>query len=297
MASIELRLPLPDLYPRAALLQFQQRDTQALAERVDAGRVYKGLCWQRHPACFRLEFAGEEAWMQLAVDAEEIDLNDGFDAFCRRFLGLNQQIAAFEHHYRQHPALAPLLSRQAGLRVMQTATPFEALTWAILGQQVSVQAAVAVRRRLIQAAGVQHSSGLYCYPDAQALAAFQLADFRALGLSQTKAQSLLQVVVQVLDGRLPLDDWLDPVPVEDISRALLAIKGIGPWTLNYCLLRGFGWLDGSLHGDSAVRAMLQTLLQRERPLTPAETQAWLADFAPWRALVAAHLWQSKSLPA
>jgi DNA-3-methyladenine glycosylase II len=62
--------------------------------------------------------------------------------------------------------------------------------------------------------------------------------------------------------------------------------------VNYALLRGFGWLDGSLHGDIAVRNQLQQLLITET--RPDETVAkdWLSQFEPWRALVAAHLWRS-----
>ena len=78
-----------------------------------------------------------------------------------------------------------------------------------------------------------------------------------------------------------------------VEKALLAIKGIGPWTVNYVLLRGFGWLDGSLHGDVAVRNALARLLARPG-VSQAEAGQWLAGFAPWRALVAAHLWASLS---
>lgn len=57
-------------------------------------------------------------------------------------------------------------------------------------------------------------------------------------------------------------------------------------------MRGFAWLDGSLHGDAAVRRYLQVLLQQEH-ISPKQTEQWLAQFAPWRALAAAHLWHSQ----
>ena len=56
------------------------------------------------------------------------------------------------------------------------------------------------------------------------------------------------------------------------------------------LFSGFGFLDGSLHGDVAVRRNLQALLGREEKIDENETKRWLAQFSPWRALVAAHLW-------
>ena len=98
-----------------------------------------------------------------------------------------------------------------------------------------------------------------------------------------------------MDGSLPLDAWAQRLPdAEWVRQQLLAVRGIGPWTVNYALLRGFGWLDGSLHGDVAVRRSLQSLLASPEKITEAATQAWLAQVAPWRALVAAPLWAAQS---
>jgi DNA-3-methyladenine glycosylase II len=95
---------------------------------------------------------------------------------------------------------------------------------------------------------------------------------------------------------LPLDDWLHhQASPELIANSLAAIKGIGPWTISYALLRGYGWLDGSLHGDAAVRRAIRGLMALEQ-LSDKEAEQWLKPFSPWRALLAAHLWawQSRS---
>ena len=82
-----------------------------------------------------------------------------------------------------------------------------------------------------------------------------------------------------------------PEALNSFTREMLVgIRGIGPWTINYTLLRGFASVDGSLHGDVAVRRGLQKLLGRSEKIDADEAEAWLARFTPWRALVAAHLW-------
>jgi 3-methyladenine DNA glycosylase/8-oxoguanine DNA glycosylase len=78
---------------------------------------------------------------------------------------------------------------------------------------------------------------------------------------------------------------------------LLAIPGIGPWTVNYALLRGFGYLDGSLHGDVAVRRGMQTLFGSEEKINDKKAETWLEMFSPWRALIAAHIWAAQSSTA
>lgn len=286
------KIDLPHDFRTRDIFEFHNRDAQAVAERLDGSTLQKGLAWQGQPACLTIAFDARQAVAELSVDglADAGDLA-ALKALVQRMLGLTQPIGEFERHYREHPQLGPLIAKQSGLRVPVSASPFEALTWAVTGQQISVSAATSLRRKLIQVAGLKHSGGLACYPDASRIAGLSLEQLRLAGFSQTKAQTLLILSQMVRDQRLPLDQWIaDAPPIEEIREQLLRIRGIGPWTVNYALLRGFGWLDGSLHGDAGVRRGLQSLLGRSESITENEAQRWLAAFSPWRALIAAHLW-------
>ena len=289
---------LPAGFRAADILKFHRRDPQAFAERAESDSLHKGLVWAGTAACLSVRFETQQAIAEIALDGRLTAAQaESLATHVRRVLGLTQAVEDFEQNYREHPLLGPLIARQPGLRVAQAGTPVEALTWGITGQQISVAAAVSMRRRLIQAAGVVHSCGLACYPDAERLARVGEADLRAAGFSQGKAQTLLAVSEKVLAGELPLEEWQMTLPVEEMRERLLAVRGIGPWTVNYMLLRGFGWLDGSLHGDVAVRRALQGLLQSPEKIGEAATREWLESFSPWRALVGAHLWASLAVTA
>lgn len=294
-ATLRCTVELPPTFRPADILAFHRRDPAMVAERVDEDGFHKGLAWNGQAACLGVRFLDGQAEAGLAIDGPAgAGDQDMLERMVRRMLGLTQPVEAFEETYRTHPQLGWLIAAHPGLRVPLAATPFEALTWAIAGQQISVSAAVAARRKLIVAAGLRHSAGLWCYPDASRLAGLDETVLRAAGFSQTKAGSLLTLSRQVQAGLLPLEAWTVELPVEHIREALLRVRGIGPWTVNYALLRGFGWLDGSLHGDAAVRRNLQALLGVPDKVTENETRDWLAGFTPWRALVAAHLWAMHS---
>lgn len=289
--SLQLAVALPAGFRVEDILQFHRRDREAVAEAVGTDRLRKGLLWRGLPACLEVVFAGTQAHVQLAIDGPVLasDLRE-LDACVSRMLGLTQAVEDFEARYGTHPELGPLIARQRGLRVPVAASPFEALVWAITGQQISVHAAISMRRKLILATGVPHSAGLYCHPDAPRLAGASEATLRGAGLTASKAATVLAVSAAAADGRLPLADWTRALPAAEAEHLLLAQRGIGPWTVNYTLLRGYGWLDGSLQGDVAVRRSLQQLLGEATRLEAARTAEWLAQFSPWRALVAAHLW-------
>ncbi|MCF8200174.1 MAG: 3-methyladenine DNA glycosylase 2 [Sulfuritalea sp.] len=294
VSRVACNIDLPAGFRVGAVLAFHGRDPQAVAERIEGNCLHKGLSWEGRPACLTIDFDSSHAKAELAIDGARSTDEAVLLKKLRHMLGLTQQVENFEQQFRMHPQLGSLIVRQAGLRVPQAASPFEALSWAIIGQQISVGAAISIRRRLIQACGLVHSGGLSCHPDAEQVAKLSEADLRQAGFSQTKAQTLLMLSREVLANRLPLETWASSLPTDEIREKLLALRGIGPWTVNYALLRGFGWLDGSLHGDVAVRRKLQRLLGSTEKISEAFTRDWLIDFSPWRALVAAHLWAMPS---
>ncbi|MCC8193617.1 MAG: 3-methyladenine DNA glycosylase 2 [Deltaproteobacteria bacterium] len=297
--ALTCSIPLPQGFRRKDFLALHSRDERMVSEKTTSRSVTKGIPWDGSPACLRIVLHKDAVMAKLAVDGPPRDGGTvRLEQTVRRMLGLDQPVAAFEAAYAGHPLLGGLVAANLGLCVSQTASPFEALSWAILGQLVSVRAAVAMRRKFTLAAEIKHSSGLWCFPDARAVAVMDVPALRACGLSQTKALSLQTLARSVSSGDLPLDAWLDAaragrLDADEVRARLGAIRGIGPWTVSYALLRGFGYLDGSLHGDVAVRRNLARLLHKET-VTEKETETWLTPFSPWRALVAAHLWAMQS---
>lgn len=283
--------PLPVTFRPGDILDFHRRDPLEISEHVTDSALQKGIVWKDRPASLSIAFQNGQAEAELVIDGKTYgDSQSDFRAMVRRMLGLDQEIDAFERRYCNHPQLGVLISRQPGLRVPVSATPFEALTWAVTGQQISVGAAVSLRRKLITTADVRHSGGLLCYPEAHQISGLNEDTLRRAGFSTSKARTLLVLSQLVVDNSLPLETWTRTIPVNEIRERLEAIRGIGPWTVNYALLRGFGWLDGSLHGDAAVRRGLQTELNSPAKMSEEQVKSWLAEFSPWRALVAAHLW-------
>ena len=96
-------------------------------------------------------------------------------------------------------------------------------------------------------------------------------------------------------ARMAADGELDLGLNDDPQRSaaqLLAIKGVGPWTVNYTLLRGYGYADCSLEGDVAVRSAIGRALGMAEKPSIAQAQVWLAAYAPQRTMAAAYLWAS-----
>ena len=166
-STLACRIRLPKGFRQSDVLTFHRRDAEQVSERTDGRLLQKGLVWDGHPACLSLRFSERSVAVQLVVDGcVDPARQQAMKNIAQRMLGLTQRVEVFEQAYGKHPLVGRLIRKNSGLRVPLTATPFEALTWAITGQQISVSAAVSVRRNLIQAIGLQHSGGLWCFPEA-----------------------------------------------------------------------------------------------------------------------------------
>jgi DNA-3-methyladenine glycosylase II len=290
MARHELSIALPPGYRSADVIAFHARDLEGVAEQVSPGRIRKGVLLDGVPVLLDVTLSATQA--QCIVDADQAlaaaSLARAHEAL-RDILGLRIDPAPFEAIAQGDALLGAVVQRQPGLRIVQSASVFEALTWAIIGQQINLAFAIALRRTFILQAGRRHRSGLWCYPEAADVARLDLDALTSRKFSGAKAETLLRVARMAHQGELSLSRDDDPALA---SQALLAVKGIGPWTVNYALLRGYGYPDCSLHGDVAVRAAFQRLLGEESKPGIARTEELLTRYAPHRTMAAAYLWAS-----
>ena len=284
-------IALPPGYRRQDALTFHGRDAQGLAEQVESEHIRKGVLLDGVPTVLELRFNANEA--MCAVDAADARVLPRAREALVNMLGLRIDPAAFARLAGGDALFAPLIEREPGLRVIQAPTVFEALTWAIIGQQINLSFAISLRRSFIEQAGRAHPSGLWCYPEAGDVARLDIEQLTTRKFSRAKAETLLRLARLVADGALEIEPGAGGgIDIAGVSERLLAVKGIGPWTVNYAMLRGYGHPDCSLQGDVAVRAAIGRLLGQDIRPTIAEAEAFLQTYRPQRTMAAAYLWSS-----
>lgn len=147
-----------------------------------------------------------------------------------------------------------------------------------------------LRRRLIARTSAEVGDGLYAPPAAPAIARLEPDDLVALGFSRAKASYLIGAARAVVDGTLPLRD-LSRSPATRIERTLRSIRGIGPWSAQYVLMRSYGFQDCVPVGDVGLTASLQRFFALAARPGKDETLALMRRFSPYRSLATFHLWQ------
>lgn len=207
----------------------------------------------------------------------------------RRLFDLGADPAGVAAHLGADPLLAPLVRARPGLRVPGAWDGFETAVRAVLGQQVSVQAATTLAGRVAARFGTPLGEAAagdlrYLFP---APAALREAPLEAVGLPGRRAEAVRALAAAVDDGRL---DLTHGPGLDAAVAALTALPGIGPWTVHYIAMRALGEPDAFPDGDLVLRRMAGG----GTPLTPVRLRRLARGWAPWRAYAALHLWAAAS---
>ncbi|WP_025112810.1 DNA-3-methyladenine glycosylase [Pseudomonas sp. H1h] len=206
----------------------------------------------------------------------------------RRQFDLDADLALMQRHLAHDPLLARLIAERPGLRVPGAWDGLELAFRAVLGQQITVVAAIRLAGKLLAHHGAPLRSTVpgvtHVFPEAQVLAT---ADLAALGMPKSRGRTLSGVAQALLEDPL----LFEPNREGGIAR-LLALHGIGEWTAQYIALRQLRDMDGFPHGDVGLLRALEEL-EGTRPTARAladRAEAW----RPFRGYAAQVLWTSLS---
>jgi AraC family transcriptional regulator of adaptative response / DNA-3-methyladenine glycosylase II len=206
----------------------------------------------------------------------------------RRQFDLAADPLSIAAHLGTDPVLAPLLKQRPGLRVPGAWDGFELAIRAVLGQQITVSAAIRLAGRLVAAYGApltdpdQHLTHVFPTP-----AALAEADLRTLGMPRSRAATLSGVAAAALANPELFGTHCE---LDEAIARLRSIRGVGEWTAQYIALRQLREPDAFPAADvGLMRALTDaTGLRPSAPQMLLRAQAW----RPWRAYAAQHLWAS-----
>ena len=282
LGTISLRLPHRRPFDAAGLLGFLAERAIPGVEEVDQGTYRRTLRLPHGDAIVELTPRTDHVACALHL----ADLRDLATAVgrCRALFDLDADPVAVDEALGADPLLAPLVAAAPGRRVPGAADGAELAVRAVIGQQVSVAAARTVAARLSAALGrplaTPNGSLRATFPSPAELAA---ADPAVLPLPTSRRRTVMQLAAAIAGGEL------DPAPGADrdeLRERLRLVPGIGPWTVEYVLLR-LGDPDAFPATDHGVLRALARLDGGAR----GSIETLAAGWRPWRAYATRHLWE------
>lgn len=198
-------------------------------------------------------------------------------------LGVDDDLGEFHRRFRRDPLLGPLLRRRPYMRPRRRPWPWEALAWAVVKQLIESGRAARIQRRMVGRWGRrlgEGRDGLRDVPTADLIAGRAPVELESMGLALKRALALRAIAADIAAGRC------DPAePAAD--RRLLAVREVGPWTVQCLGLFGRGDPDSLPAGDLMYLKQVGRLARLGRRATVEEVEEFYAPYAPFRGLAAA----------
>lgn len=164
--------------------------------------------------------------------------------------------------------------------------PYEALVRAIAHQQLHGRAAEAILGRLLALfPGV-------AFPQPEQMLALSPETLRACGFSASKLATLQGIARARLEGLIPSRDEALEMDDEGLIERLVALRGVGRWTVEMLLIYCLERPDILPVDDFGVRAGYRRLKGLDKPPTPAQLRALGAAWSPFRTVAAWYLWRA-----
>jgi AraC family transcriptional regulator of adaptative response / DNA-3-methyladenine glycosylase II len=288
--QVSLRLRYRPPYDWAAMLAFLAARAIPGMELVEEGAYARVVEIDGELGSVRVTPCPGENAVAVEVRFPRLSALPAIIARVRRVFDLAADPQAINDHLSRDPILSPLVTARPGLRAPGGWDGFELAVRAVLGQQVTVGAAIGLAGRLVSAYGDAAPASATgdprlnrAFPRPERLAGVDLQ--LPMPGARRKALAGLAAAVAADPGLLGLNRSL-----EDAVERLKALPGVGEWTAQYVALRGMREPDAFPAADvGLMRAMADA--EGVRPNADellARAEAW----RPWRAYAAQHLWSA-----
>jgi len=207
-------------------------------------------------------------------------------------LNLDLDLKPFYEHAKKDKILTDIIHRLRGLKIPTTPTVFEALIDSITEQQISLNVAHALERRLVKTFGKAlrlDGEVYYAYPAPRELASARLEQLRRCGLSQKKAEYIKEVSRMIVDGELNLEGFKRYDDAQKIISELDKIRGIGVWTAELTMARGMRRLDVVPADDLGLRRVISHHYFDNKKISATEARKVAEKWGKWKGLAAFYL--------
>ncbi|HEY2600006.1 MAG TPA: AlkA N-terminal domain-containing protein [Thermoleophilaceae bacterium] len=287
--GIVLRLPYRGPFEAEGLIAFLAARAVPGVEEIVDGSYRRSLRLPHAPGVAELTPADGHVQATLHLD----DLRDLGPAVqrCRKLLDLDSDPQTIVEHLQDDALIGELVRSAPGRRVPGHVDAHELAIRAVLGQQVSLAGAATLAGRLTQAHGVELAHPLggvtHLFPSPQRLAS---ADLGSAGMPGSRLRAIQTLARALASGEIDLGAGADRAAAQ---QQLLALPGIGPWTVSYIAMRALRDPDAFLPTDLGIK---HALAQLGQDASPAGALKLAERWRPYRAAASQHVWALLTKP-
>ncbi len=265
-------------------------------QKYENGSYWQVICLNDRLVLVTVRSSGSVDNPELTVEVlpdKNLDIGDDLivTSIVTSIFNLDFNLNNFYEDMKMDRVMSSLTSQLKGLNSPTTPTFFEAIVSSIIEQQISLKAARSIETRMIKKFGDAlkiDNITYYAFPTPEILSKLERDDLRGVGLSFRKAEYVIGLSENILDGEVDLDG-LKSRDTREIIDELLNIRGIGVWTAELAVIRGLHRLVVVPADDIGLRRIVSHYYNDGKPVSSDELREIAKIWGKWSGLAIFYL--------
>ncbi len=290
-----IKLPIPNHFSFNETLSFLERGYDECLYNVTDTAVSRFINLSNGKAIITIYQTEEYLEIELQKsNISEYNLQEVKD-YVTDWFDLNRDIEPFYKLLKSQPLLSDLSVKYSGSRIISIPNLFEAICWAIIGQQINLAFAYKLKRLLVEKYGekeIFNNQTYLTFPTPENLANASRNDLIAMKFSRQKIDYLMNISNAFINNQISKEILFNCRDKEERIEKLTSIKGIGIWTANYVLMKSIRDMSCITYGDSGLNKAIHTIFKTDKKPTNNEVDAIFKKFKNWESYLNFYLWKT-----
>jgi DNA-3-methyladenine glycosylase II len=278
-------------------LKFLTRSPLEICHTVEAGTLFKLVKFDDESVLLKIQSPDNgDLCIDYLTPRPKKSIRARIAKYVWDWFDLDSDLRPFYRMAKNDPVLKQVAEDLYGLRMIKIGDLFEAICWAMIGQQINLAFAYTLKKRLVESFGEKfhfNNNAYYLFPTPHAISRLAITDLRQLQFTGRKAEYIIELARKIESGNLTKKRLLNEDQFETARKELILLRGVGKWTAEYVCLRCLGDPGAFPVDDIGLQnAIKQQLGLNEKP-TIAEILHYAAAWNSWQAYATFYLWSSQ----
>ncbi|CAM5209080.1 DNA-3-methyladenine glycosylase II OS=Ureibacillus acetophenoni OX=614649 GN=SAMN05877842_11534 PE=4 SV=1 [Ureibacillus acetophenoni] len=276
-------------------LAFLGRANHEILHQLKEGTLYKLLKVNDSLILFTIRNVNKLIKVEFPIGAPSTFEREKVGEYIWEWFDLGQDLDEFYQLASKDLVLKDVVQKYRGLRIIGIPDLFEALVWAVIGQQINLTFAYSLKKRFVEQFGefiTFEGEQYWCFPSFNTIATLTVEDLKKFQFSTRKAEYVIGIAQEMASGKLSKELLIEKNDYDEVKKSLMSIRGIGAWTADYAIMNCLHVNTAFPIADVGLHNALKNVLGLENKPTIEEIEAYAFGWKGWQAYATYYLWRS-----
>jgi len=290
-----IKLTIPEIFSFSQTISFLDRGFDESLYNLTKDTISRLL--QLSDGIALIVISSIKNYLQIEIQKENISSENILEVknYVIEWFDLERDIRPFYNLLAKDDKVSHFTSVYYETRLIGIPDLFEAICWAIIGQQINLTFAYKVKRKLVEKYGqkqVIRNTPFYIFPTPEIIFNIERSSLVEMQFSRQKIDYLKNISEAFFTNKINKKILLKCNNKQEQIELLTSIKGIGIWTANYVLMKSIRNMSCITYGDSGLNSALHTIYKSNKKPNKSEVNLIFKNFKNLESYFNFYLWKS-----